>query len=94
MRTVTKAFRDGEIIYREGEESRWAFEILEGAVELATDAGETTRLKAGDLFGDPAVRDVPGTATTTTSTAPLVVQERRSHLVGTTCAEDPAAAGC
>lgn len=46
------------------------------------------------LAGDPAVRDVPGTATTTTSTAPLVVQERRSHLVGTTCAEDPAAAGC
>ena len=46
------------------------------------------------LAGDPVVRDVPGTATTTSATAPLAVQERRSHLVATTCADDPTATGC
>ncbi len=45
------------------------------------------------VAGDPAVRDVPGTATTT-STSRLEVRERRAYLVGATCADDPAAAGC
>lgn len=45
------------------------------------------------VAGDPAVRAVPGTATTT-STSRLEVRERRAYLVGTTCADDPAAAGC
>ncbi len=44
------------------------------------------------LSDDPTVRTVPGTATTSSS-APLVVQERRSHLVATTCADRPAP-GC
>lgn len=61
MRTVTKAFRDGETIYRQGEESRWAFELLEGAVELLKDGpdGPTTiaRMKAGDLFGESGALD-------------------------------------
>ena len=42
---------------------------------------------------DPAVRDVPGTATTTSAVA-LSAQERRSHLVGSTCADDSSAPGC
>lgn len=45
------------------------------------------------VAGDPAVHDVPGTATTRSSSR-LEVRERRAYLVGTTCAEDPAAAGC
>jgi hypothetical protein len=45
------------------------------------------------VAGDPAVRDVPGTATTT-STSQLEVRERRAYLVGTTCDHDPAAPGC
>jgi hypothetical protein len=45
------------------------------------------------LAGDPTVRDVPGTATTT-GAVPLEVRERRAYLVGTTCADDPAAPGC
>jgi len=45
------------------------------------------------VAGDPAVHDVPGTATTVSSSR-LEVRERRAYLVGTSCAEDPAAAGC
>lgn len=45
------------------------------------------------VAGDPVVRAVPGTATTT-STSQLEVRERRAYLVGTTCAQDPSAAGC
>jgi len=45
------------------------------------------------LAGDPTVRDVPGTATTT-GAVPLEVRERRAYLVGSTCADDPAAPGC
>ena len=68
MRTVTKAFRDGEIIYRQGEESRWAFELLEGSVELVKDGPEgqvlLARAKPGDLFGENGVLDnTPRTAT-------------------------------
>jgi hypothetical protein len=54
----------------------------------------TTWSATYSVEGDPAVRDVPGTATTTSTTAPLAAQERRSHLVATSCAEDPAANGC
>ena len=61
MRTVTKAFRDGETIYRQGEESRWAFEVLEGVVELTKDGPEgsvmVARAKAGDLFGETGILD-------------------------------------
>ena len=45
------------------------------------------------VAGEATVHDVPGTATTTT-TAAVDVRERRSYLVGTTCADDPTAAGC
>lgn len=45
------------------------------------------------LDADPTVRDVPGTATTT-SGIPVEVRERRAHLVAQTCAENPAAPGC
>ncbi|HEY0118177.1 MAG TPA: PKD domain-containing protein [Cellulomonas sp.] len=45
------------------------------------------------LAGDSTARAVPGTATTTSTTAPIVVQERRSHLVAGTCTDEPAP-GC
>ncbi|MGZ6187062.1 MAG: cyclic nucleotide-binding domain-containing protein [Candidatus Binataceae bacterium] len=61
MRTVTKTYRDGEVIYRQGEESRWAFEVLEGSVELIKDSAEgstvVSRLKAGELFGELGILD-------------------------------------
>lgn len=46
------------------------------------------------LAGDPTVRDVPGTAATTVATGQFAVEERRTHLVAGTCADDEAAPGC
>lgn len=67
MRTITKVFRDGESIYHQGDESLWAFEVLEGAVELVRDGPEgltvMARLKAGELFGELGIIDnAPRTA--------------------------------
>ncbi len=61
LRTITKAFRDGESIYRQGDDSSWAFEVLEGSVELVKDGPEgltvMARLKAGELFGELGILD-------------------------------------
>jgi len=61
LRTITKAFRDGESIYREGDDSLWAFEVHEGAVELVRDGPDgltvMARLKAGELFGELGIID-------------------------------------
>lgn len=68
MRTVTKTFKDREIIYRQGDESDWAFEVLEGSVELIKNGPEgptvMSRHRAGELFGEMGVLDnAPRTAT-------------------------------
>ena len=68
MRTVTKTFKDREIIYRQGDESDWAFEVLEGSVELFKSGpdGPTVmaRHRAGELFGEMGVLDnAPHTST-------------------------------
>ena len=61
MRTVSKTYTDGDFIYRQGEDSRWAFEVLEGSVELVKDGAEgasvIARLRAGELFGEMGVLD-------------------------------------
>lgn len=61
MQTVTKSFEAGDIIYVEGEESRWAYEIIEGTVELfgREHAGSTIHatLSDGDLFGEMGILD-------------------------------------
>ena len=61
MQTVTKSFKDGETIYRQGDDSHWAFEILEGSVEHLKDGPEglvvMARLKAGELFGELGILD-------------------------------------
>ena len=61
MQTVTKSFKDGEVIYRQGDDSHWAFEILEGSVEHLKDGPEglvvLARLKAGELFGELGILD-------------------------------------
>lgn len=46
------------------------------------------------LADDPTPRDVPGTATTVSTSRPFTAEELRSHLVATTCDEDPHAPGC
>ncbi len=61
MRTVTKTYKDSEIIYRQGDASHWAFEVLEGSVELVKEGPEgptvMARLKAGELFGEMGILD-------------------------------------
>ena len=61
LRTVTKTYKDGELIYRQGEDSQWAFEVLEGSVELVKNGPEgatvMARLKAGELFGELGILD-------------------------------------
>ena len=61
MRTVTQTFKDKEIIYRQGDESDWAFEVLEGSVELIKDGPEgltiLARHRAGELFGEMGILD-------------------------------------
>jgi tetratricopeptide (TPR) repeat protein len=61
LRTVTKAYRDGDTIFIQGDESLWAYEVLEGSVELIKDGPEgltvMARLKAGELFGELGILD-------------------------------------
>jgi len=61
VKTVTKTFKDGELIYTRGQESRWAFELLEGSVEIIGEGDNgpsvLARLKPGELFGEMGVLD-------------------------------------
>lgn len=61
MNTETKTFKNGELIYARGEESRWAFELLEGIVEIVGEGDDgpkvLARLKPGELFGEMGVID-------------------------------------
>ena len=43
---------------------------------------------------DPTAHDVPGTATTTSTSPSFTAKELRSHLVAETCITDPDAPGC
>ncbi|MEQ9448251.1 MAG: cyclic nucleotide-binding domain-containing protein, partial [Rhodospirillaceae bacterium] len=61
VQTVTKSFKDREIIFRQGDDSDWAFEVLEGSVELLKNGPEgpivLARLRAGELFGEMGILD-------------------------------------
>jgi hypothetical protein len=61
VQTVTKSFQAGDIIYAEGEESRWAYEILDGDVELISNGPKGpvihASLSMGDLFGEMGILD-------------------------------------
>lgn len=61
MQTVTKTFAAGDTIYGEGEESRWAYEIIEGTVELFGREHDGSTIHAtlsdGDLFGEMGILD-------------------------------------
>lgn len=61
MKTVTKSFETGDTIYSEGEESRWAYEIIEGTVELFGNGASGPEIHAtlsdGELFGEMGILD-------------------------------------
>jgi tetratricopeptide (TPR) repeat protein len=78
LRTVTKTYKDGEAIYRQGDDSAWAFEVLEGSVELVKDGPEgltvMSRLKAGELFGELGILDNTPRATTARARGAVTVK--------------------
>lgn len=78
MRTVTKTYRDGETIYRQGDESHWAYEVLEGSVELVRDGPDgltvMARLKAGELFGELGILDNAPRATSARARGPVTLK--------------------
>ena len=51
MKTATKSFKDGELIYARGDESRWAFELLEGSVEIIGEGDDA--VKVGHFLENP-----------------------------------------
>jgi CRP-like cAMP-binding protein len=61
VKTVTKSFETGDTIYSEGEESRWAYEIVEGTVELFGNGPSGpvvhAHLSDGELFGEMGILD-------------------------------------
>lgn len=78
LRTVTKTYKDNETIYRQGDESQWAFEVLEGSVELVKDGPEgptvMARLKAGELFGELGILDNTPRSTTARARGAVTVK--------------------
>ncbi|MDX2222219.1 MAG: cyclic nucleotide-binding domain-containing protein [Rhodospirillaceae bacterium] len=83
MRTVSKTFKDGEIIFTEGEPSTWAYELLEGKVEIYAH-GDTTQgepdlklestLAPGALFGEMGVLDASPRSTTARARGSVTVK--------------------
>lgn len=54
----------------------------------------TTWAATYTVGADPTVRDVPGTATTTSTSRAFEIRELHTHLVAGTCAQNPANPGC
>lgn len=81
-----KQFKDGDIIFREGDSSDSAFVIEKGSVEL-TKAGDRepvqlARLKAGEMFGEMGILDGSGRSATARAAGgvTLRVVERNEFL--------------
>jgi hypothetical protein len=78
LRTVSKAYKDGDLIYRQGEDSRWAYEVLEGSVELVKESAEgasvIARCRAGELFGEMGVLDNAPRTTSARARGPVTVK--------------------
>lgn len=80
-------FRDGEVVFRRGEDGDAAFVVLSGTVEvrIPTDAGEQTvaRIGPGELFGEIAVLcDRPRTSTIAASADVELLRIDREMLTG------------
>src|ERR1700753_1656992 len=84
MRTAT--FQPGELIFREGDESREAYWILSGQVEISIETPQgrsvLTILEEGEIFGEMGmIDDLPraASARALTETEVDVVHERDFH---------------
>ena len=78
---MEKKFAKGEIIFRQGEDGRCFYEILDGAVEIAVNYGEEGEhkladLTAGQFFGEMAVIECyPRSATAVAGEEGVTVEE-------------------
>lgn len=82
LRTVyERSCEAGEVILRQGEESKALYLIVEGEVALTVDGTEITRLTAGQHFGELALLDEEGrraaTATSVGDTLFLIIAADR-----------------
>jgi tetratricopeptide (TPR) repeat protein len=71
VKTTTKTYQNGDLIFARGDKSRAAYELIDGSVEILGEGdGEPkvlARLKVGELFGEMGVLD--GAARTTSARA-------------------------
>jgi len=82
----TVAYREGQILCRQGETGDAAFVIMEGeaAVSIATEGGDFTvaNLKNGDVVGEISILcDVPRTATVTATSQLSALRVRKEAFL-------------
>ena len=88
MKKTAQTFNDGEVIFREGESSDTAYEIVSGNVEIAKtgDDGEMRLavLKAGEMFGEMGVLDQGKRSASAKAVGPVSVNaiSRKDFLAG------------
>ncbi|WP_419797827.1 MAG: cyclic nucleotide-binding domain-containing protein [Terasakiella sp.] len=74
-----KKFKDGEIIFNEGEASGAAYVIIKGAVELTKNskhgAVRLANLKVGELFGEMGIIDASPRSATARAVGPSTLKE-------------------
>ncbi|HEX9702665.1 MAG TPA: cyclic nucleotide-binding domain-containing protein, partial [Rhodospirillales bacterium] len=88
MKKTTKSFADGNIIFREGETSDSAFEIVSGNVEI-TKSGDDGQVRLallgkGEMFGEMGILDQGTRSATARALGPVVVNaiSRKDFLAG------------
>jgi len=85
---------DGEIIYRAGDPSIAAYQVLEGAVELVRPGGGETpvTVRAGGMFGELGALDKSPRATTARASGPATIEVIDRETFLNALEEDPATA--
>jgi CRP-like cAMP-binding protein/tetratricopeptide (TPR) repeat protein len=88
LKKIAQTFNDGDVIFREGESSDTAYEIVSGNVEIAKtgDDGEMRLavLKPGEMFGEMGVLDQGKRSATAKAVGPVSVNaiSRKDFLAG------------
>ena len=88
-----KQFNHGELIFREGEESDFAYLVVEGTIDIfkRTDKGTVllSNLGAGELFGEMGlVSDAPRSASAAAS-GPVVVKQISGEAINYLLSQSP-----
>ncbi len=77
VKNFEKSFKDGEIIFREGQRGKAAYVIVSGQVELTKKKGRKqihlAKLSAGEIFGEMGVIDKSARSATARAIGPVLV---------------------